>query len=211
MKRRSIRRSGPTVSIRYRTNRQIRAREVRLIGADGSQIGVVPLQEAVRLAQEANLDLVEVAPDAKPPVCRIEDYKKIVYQKKRQAREARKRQHNVEVKEVRVRPNCDQHDFETKMKRARGFLEKGAKIKLTMMFRGREIATKRDRTEIIKKRVLEALGDLAEAEGTMASSVRTATMILSPTKKTAAAAKAKVDENAAAKKREHKEQPPASE
>jgi len=168
---------------RNRTNRDIRAREVRLIGPNGEQVGIVPTREALAKAQEAGLDLVEVAPEAKPPVCKIEDYTKIVYQKKRQAREARKKQKAQEIKEVKVRPNCDPHDFGIKMNRAIKFLDKGMKVKLTMMFRGREIATASQRAQVLKEKVLEALVGHGEMESMSRTTVRTATMLIGPVKK----------------------------
>ena len=155
-----------------------------MIDHEGTQVGVVPLGEGLKIAEENELDLVEVAPEADPPVCRIEDYKKIVYQKKRQMRDARKKQHQTEMKEVRIRPNCDQHDFETKMRKAQGFIDKGHKLKITMMFRGREIATKRDRQEDIKQRVMDMLGEQVDIEALSSSNARTTVMILAP-KKTA--------------------------
>ncbi|MFN0065365.1 MAG: translation initiation factor IF-3, partial [Chlamydiales bacterium] len=125
---------------RLRINRQIRVPNVRVIGADGAQIGIISTREALLLAQEAQLDLVEVAPNASPPVCKIIDYGKFRYDQTKRERESKKAQHQVKVKEIKLKPNIDEHDFQTKLKRARQFLEKGNKVKVTCMFRGREMA-----------------------------------------------------------------------
>lgn len=119
-------------------NYQIRAREVRLINHENQQIGVVAIQEALRMAQEAELDLVEVAPEAKPPVCKIVDFKKVMYEQKRRARDSRKRQKVIEVKEVKMRPSIDKHDYDTKIGHAREFLTEGNKVKITFTYKGRE-------------------------------------------------------------------------
>lgn len=153
---------------------------MRLIGADGSQVGVVPLRDALRAAEEAELDLVEIAPNAEPPVCRIEDYKKVLYEKKKRERAARKKQKTVEIKEVKVRPNIDIHDFEIKMKRAIAFLCDGAKVKVTMMFRGREIPTAEQRAEVLKERVTSMISEFAVIESFSRASVRQKVMILAP-------------------------------
>lgn len=123
-----------------RVNKQIRAPKVRLIDADGSQVGVLPIKEALIKAQEANLDLVEIAPNAQPPVCKIIDYGKYRYDQTKREKESKKSQHQVKVKEVKLKPNIDEHDFMTKFKQARLFLEKGNKVKVTCVFRGREMA-----------------------------------------------------------------------
>lgn len=158
----------------------IRAREVRLIAADGSQAGIVPLRDALRAAEEAELDLVEIAPNAEPPVCRIEDYKKVLYEKKKRERAARKKQKTVEIKEVKVRPNIDPHDFEIKMKRAMAFLCDGAKVKVTMMFRGREIPTAEQRAEVLKEKVTAVISEYGSIESFSRASVRQKVMILAP-------------------------------
>jgi len=122
-----------------RINHRIRAREVRLIDNNGVQVGVVPLGRALEMAEEAGLDLVEVAPQAKPPVCRIMDYGKFKYQKKKRQTEARKRQATVQLKEVKIRYKTDEHDLATKIRQAREFLADGHKVKFMMFFKGREI------------------------------------------------------------------------
>lgn len=121
-------------------NEQIKDREVRLIGKDGEQLGVVPVKEALKLAEQEELDLVKIAPTAKPPVCKIIDYGKYRYELARKEKEAKKKQKVVEIKEIRMSPNIDTNDLNTKMGAARKFLEKGNKVKITLRFRGREMA-----------------------------------------------------------------------
>ena len=121
-------------------NEQIRDREVRLIGPDGAQLGIVSAREAMAKAQEAGLDLVKIAPQAKPPVCKIIDYGKYRYELARKEKEARKKQKTIDVKEVRLSPNIDTNDLKTKVNAARKFIEKGNKVKVTLRFRGREMA-----------------------------------------------------------------------
>lgn len=121
-------------------NEQIRDKEVRLIGEGGEQLGIMPIKDAMQLAQQAELDLVKIAPTAKPPVCKIIDYGKYRYELSRKEKEAKKKQKVIEVKEVRLSPNIDTNDLNTKMGAARKFLEKGDKVKVTLRFRGREMA-----------------------------------------------------------------------
>lgn len=121
-------------------NEQIRDREVRVIGEDGQQLGIMSAKEAMKLAQEAELDLVKIAPTAKPPVCKIIDYGKYRYELARKEKEARKKQKVVELKEVRLSPNIDSNDLNTKINAARKFVTKGNKVKITLRFRGREMA-----------------------------------------------------------------------
>ncbi len=121
-------------------NEQIRDREVRVIGEDGQQLGIMSAKEAMKLAQEAELDLVKIAPTAKPPVCKIIDYGKYRYELARKEKEARKKQKVVELKEVRLSPNIDVNDLNTKINAAKKFLAKGNKVKVTLRFRGREMA-----------------------------------------------------------------------
>ncbi|UUZ86522.1 translation initiation factor IF-3 [Paenibacillus sp. P26] len=121
-------------------NDDIRAKEVRLIGADGEQLGIKPIREAMQIAMDQNLDLVNVAPTAKPPVCRIMDYGKYRYEMQKKEKEARKNQKIVELKEVRLSATIDEHDFQTKLRNVVKFLNEGDKVKLTVRFRGREIA-----------------------------------------------------------------------
>lgn len=122
-----------------RVNEEIRAREVRLINVDNQQLGIVPLREALRIAQEQGLDLVEVSPTAKPPVCRLMDYGKYKYETAKKERESRKRQKVINIKEVKLRLGIEEHDFQVKLRNALRFLQDGDKVKVTIMFRGREI------------------------------------------------------------------------
>ena len=121
-------------------NEQIRDREIRLIGSNGEQLGIMSAREAVKLAEEAELDLVKIAPNAKPPVCKIIDYGKYRYELARKEKEAKKKQKTVEVKEIRLSPNIDTNDLNTKVNAAKKFLSKGNKVKITLRFRGREMA-----------------------------------------------------------------------
>ena len=131
---------------RYKTisdlmiNEQIRDREIRLIGSNGEQLGIMSAREAMKLAEEAELDLVKIAPNAKPPVCKIIDYGKYRYELARKEKEAKKKQKTVEVKEIRLSPNIDTNDLNTKVNAAKKFLSKGNKVKITLRFRGREMA-----------------------------------------------------------------------
>lgn len=122
-----------------RVNRRIRAREVRLIGADGEQLGIVRFEDALRMAEDVGLDLVEVSPQAVPPVCRIMDFGKFKYQRKKRLAEAKKRQVQVQLKEVKIRYKTEEHDLQTKMAQAIKFLQEGNKVKFVMFFRGREV------------------------------------------------------------------------
>ena len=121
-------------------NEQIRDREIRLIGSNGEQLGIMSAREAMKLAEEAELDLVKIAPNAKPPVCKIIDYGKYCYELARKEKEAKKKQKTVEVKEIRLSPNIDTNDLNTKVNAAKKFLSKGNKVKITLRFRGREMA-----------------------------------------------------------------------
>lgn len=123
-----------------RVNEEIRAREVRVISSTGEQLGIMSLREALRRAEEEGLDLVEVAPQAKPPVCRIMDYGKYKYEQSKKEREARKRQRVINVKEIKLRPNIEEHDLQVKVRNINRFLEDGDKVKITVMFRGRELS-----------------------------------------------------------------------
>ena len=144
-------------------NEQIRDKEVRLIGADGEQLGIMSAREAYKLAQEAELDLVKIAPGAKPPVCKIIDYGKYRYELARKEKEARKKQKTVELKEVRLSPNIETNDLNTKMNAARKFISKGNKVKVTLRFRGREMAHVQASKHILDD-FAEALADIAVVE-----------------------------------------------
>ncbi|HQU73299.1 MAG TPA: translation initiation factor IF-3, partial [Calditrichia bacterium] len=131
-------------------NDQIRVPQVRVIGPDGDQLGIMDTRAALRKAEESRLDLVEVAPNATPPVCRIMDFGKYQYEKSKKEKEGRKRTHTVTVKEIRMRPKTDSHDLDTKLKNARKFLEHKDKVKFTVIFRGREMAYQEMGREILE-------------------------------------------------------------
>jgi len=164
-----------------RTNDRIRVPEVRLVGPGGEQVGVVPIEVALRLASEADLDLVEVAPNSKPPVVKIMDYGKFKYEAAQKAKEARRNQANTVLKEVRFRLKIDDHDYETKRKRAEGFLKSGDKVKAMILFRGRE----QSRPEM-GARLLQRFASDMEEFGTVESSPtldgRNMTMVVAPLK-----------------------------
>ena len=124
----------------FRINQRIRVKEVRVIGETGDQLGVLPVEEAIRRAEEAGLDLVEVAPTAVPPVCRIIDFSKFKYEQEKKEKEAKKKQKVVHIKEIRLGPKIGEHDYQFKLKNLEDFLKRGDKVKVTMMFRGREMA-----------------------------------------------------------------------
>ena len=144
-------------------NEQIRDREVRLIGPDGEQVGVVSAREAQKTADEAGLDLVKIAPNAKPPVCKVIDYGKYRYELARKEKDARKKQKTIELKEIRLSPNIDTNDLNTKMNAARKFLSKGNKVKITLRFRGREMAHMNSSKHILDD-IAENLSDVAVVE-----------------------------------------------
>jgi translation initiation factor IF-3 len=155
---------------------------VRLVGPDGSQVGIVSTQEAIRMARDLDLDLVEVAPQATPPVCRIMDYGKYKYERDIRQKEARKKQSKIEVKEIKFRPKIDPHDYATKKGHVERFLRAGARVKVTIMFRGREMA----HTELGRKildRLVEDLTDLAVVEASPKQDGRNMIMVIAPTKK----------------------------
>ncbi|MBF0628715.1 MAG: translation initiation factor IF-3 [Magnetococcales bacterium] len=164
-----------------RINEQIRVPEVRLIDEKGQQVGVVSTYEAMRRATEANQDLVEVAPEARPPVCKIMDYAKFKYQKSVRERLARKKQVRIEIKEIKFRPGTDTHDFDVKLRSMRKFLEDGDKVKCTLRFRGREMAHQELGMALLK-RVEEAVVDLAKVEQVPKLMGRQITMVVAPSK-----------------------------
>ncbi len=144
-------------------NDRIRAPEVRLIGAEGENLGVVPPRQAHAMAQEAGLDLVEISPNAKPPVCKIMDFGKFKYEQQKRESEARKKQKTIEIKEVKFRPNTDTHDYDVKMRNVVKFLENGDKVKVTLRFRGREMAHQYLGRELLE-RVAEDVKELGKVE-----------------------------------------------
>ena len=158
-------------------NEQIRDREVRLIGEDGEQLGIMSSREAMKLAAEANLDLVKIAPTAKPPVCKIIDYGKYKYEQTRKEKEAKKKQKTVEVKEVRLSPNIDTNDLNTKVNNAKKFISKGNKVKVTLRFRGREMAHVQQSKHILDD-FAQMLGDIAVIEKPAKMEGRSMSMVL---------------------------------
>jgi len=176
-----LRRFPISTERRVRVNRQIRISPVRVIGADGEQLGILPVEEALAAAEEQGLDLVEVAPTARPPVVRIMDYGKFKYEEARQARAARKKQHQTQIKEVKMRPMIEPHDFEFKIRHARRFLEEGDKVKVTMMFRGRQITHPELGREVLKE-VAEALQDVGKVESVPSMEGRMMIMVVAPKK-----------------------------
>lgn len=160
-------------------NRQIRISPVRVIGADGSQLGILEVDAALAMAQDLGLDLVEVAAAARPPVVRIMDFGKFKFEQAKQARLAKKKQHVIHLKEVKYRPGIDDHDFETKTRHARRFLEEGNKVKVTLMFRGRQIAHP-ELGKLVVDRVAQELADLSKIESAPAMEGKSMTMILAP-------------------------------
>ena len=162
-------------------NEQIRDKEVRLIGEDGEQLGIMSAKEAMKLAEEAELDLVKIAPGAKPPVCKIIDYGKYRYELARKEKEAKKKQKVVEVKEIRLSPNIDTNDLNTKMNAAKKFLAKGNKVKVTLRFRGREMAHMQHSKHILDDIAAE-LEDVAVVEKAPKVEGRSIAMVLAEKK-----------------------------
>lgn len=146
-----------------RINEEIRAREVRVIGSDGEQLGIMSGREAQQLAYEKHLDLVEIAPTAKPPVCRIMDYGKYRYEQQKREKESRKKQKTFDIKEVKLRPGIEEHDFNVKFKNAVRFLEDGDKVKVTIMFRGRELSHP-ELGEVLLNKIAAQLKEMAVVE-----------------------------------------------
>jgi translation initiation factor IF-3 len=165
-----------------RLNDEITAKEVRLIGADGEQIGVMSAREALQVAEEAELDLVEISPDAKPPVCRIMDYGKFLFEQKKAAAAAKKKQVQMQIKEVKFRPVTDIGDYKIKLRNLIRFLEHGDKCKVTMRFRGREMAHQEIGLELLK-RLENDLAEYGEVESRPMLQGRQMTMVIAPSKK----------------------------
>ena len=158
-------------------NEQIRDREIRLVGEDGSQLGVMSVKEAMKMAEEAGLDLVKIAPTAKPPVCKIVDYGKYRYELARKEKEAKKKQRIIEIKEIRMSPNIDTNDMNTKVTAAKKFITKGNKVKVTLRFRGREMAHMQASRHILED-FAQMLSDVAVVEKAPKVEGRTMTMFL---------------------------------
>lgn len=165
-----------------RINDRIRVESVRLIGPDGEQVGIVPIREALDFADRLNLDLVEVAPMAQPPVCKVMDYGKYRYEQEQKTKEARKRQTTISIKEIKLRPKIDDHDFATKRGHVERFLKNGDKVKLTIMFRGRELVHPH-LGERLLRRMAEELQELGDVESQPNLDGRNMVMMLGPKKR----------------------------
>jgi translation initiation factor IF-3 len=162
-----------------RTNREIRARDVQLIDAEGQNRGVMVMTDALQLAEDAGLDLVEIVPTANPPVCKILDYGKFRFLEQKKAAEARKKQKIVEIKEIKLRPGIDDHDYDVKMRAVRRFFEEGDKVKVTLRFRGREMAHQ-DIGFRLLERVKQETGTIAKVEAEPSLEGRQMVMVLAP-------------------------------
>jgi translation initiation factor IF-3 len=162
-----------------RTNRDIRVREVQLIDHTGHNHGTLPTFDALRIAEEAGLDLVEVAPNSVPPVCKILDYGRFRFNEQKKAAEARKKQKTIEIKEIKLRPGIDKHDYEVKMKAVRGFFEEGDKVKITLRFRGREMAHQELGVKVLDRVKIDT-ADIAKVESEPLLEGRQMIMVLAP-------------------------------
>lgn len=160
-------------------NKGIRASQVRVVGSDGSQIGIMPIEEALKIAGEETLDLVEVSPDAEPPVCKIMDFGKFKYELTKKKQEAKRKQKTTQIKEIKVRPKTDDHDLATKVKHIEKFLSKNDKVKVTLFFRGREVILKEQANTVLKKLVTMTEG-FAQVEQEPKYEGRVITMLLGP-------------------------------
>jgi len=165
-----------------RINRQIHANKVRVISKEGKQIGVLNVNDAQKIAEEDGLDLVEIAPNATPPVCKIIDYSKFRYQQLKKEKESKKAQHQVKIKEIKFKPNIDTHDFLTKEKHAKEFIEKGFKVRITCVFRGREMLHTELGEKVVKK-ILEDLQDIAIVEAPLKLRGKNLSIVLAPMSK----------------------------
>jgi translation initiation factor IF-3 len=201
------------ISAEPRINERIRVPEVRLVGPNGEQVGVVRIEEALKLAAESDLDLVEVAPDSKPPVCKLMDFGKFKYESALKAREARKNQVNTVIKEMKLRPKIDPHDYETKKGHVARFLKAGDKVKITIMFRGREQSRPELGFRLLKK-LADDVAELGWVEYSPKQDGRNMIMVLGPHKKKAEAmaeAKAKGDAEKSARRRDREVEEQADE
>ncbi|MFZ5995208.1 MAG: translation initiation factor IF-3 [Thermodesulfobacteriota bacterium] len=168
-----------SIEKKVRINWQIRAKEVRLIGADGTQLGIKPLEEALKLAEAEGFDLVEIAPTAQPPVCRVMDYGKFKYEQSKKIQLAKKKQVVIQVKEVKFRPKTDEHDYQFKLRHIRRFLEDKDKVKVSIRFRGREIAFS-DQAVTILNRIRAEIEDIGKIEYEPKMEGRDMVMIVAP-------------------------------
>lgn len=164
---------------RVRVNDQIRISEVRVIDPEGKQLGILPTQEALRMAEEMELDLVEIAPTSRPPVCKIMDYGKFKYEQSKKARESRKRQHTAHLKEIKIRPKIEEHDLEFKLRNAEQFLVNKDKVKLTVVFRGREMEHMELGRNLLD-RIINRLSDIAVIEKDAVQVGRMISVIIGP-------------------------------
>ncbi|MBC7107156.1 MAG: translation initiation factor IF-3 [Firmicutes bacterium] len=178
-----------SITKEFRVNEEIRAREIRVVDPEGKQLGIMSAREALRLAEELQLDLVEVAPQARPPVCRLMDFGRYKYEQSKREREARKRQRSVELKEIKFRPRIEEHDFRVKLRNATRFLNDGDKVKVTIIFRGREIVHTQ-LGEQLMNRLASELAELATVERAPRLEGRQMVMILAPRKSERSAAHA---------------------
>lgn len=169
----------PAITKDFRINEEIKAREVRVVDTEGNQIGIIPVKDALRLAEERQLDLVEIAPVAKPPVCKLMDYGKYKYEQSKREKEARKRQRIISVKEVKLRPNIEDHDFEVKARNVARFLKGGDKVKATIMFRGREIVHTQLGQQLLK-RLADHVKDFSTIERQPKLEGKNMIMVLAP-------------------------------
>jgi translation initiation factor IF-3 len=160
-------------------NKQIRSPKVRVIGSDGNQLGILGITEAIQMAENEGLDLVEIAPTAVPPVCKIIDYGKFRYQQTKKEKESKKAQHQSKLKEIKVKPNIDEHDFQVKLKKARSFIEDGDKVRVTCVFRGREIL-RAEYGQGIVSRFCEGMQDIASAESPAKMFGKSLSLVLAP-------------------------------
>ncbi len=160
-------------------NKGIRATEVRVIGSDGEQAGIMPIEEALRVAQSEALDLVEVSPDAKPPVCKIMDHGKFKYELTKKKQEAKRKQKTSQIKEIKVRPKTDNHDLATKVRHVEKFINNNDKVKITLVFRGREFMLKDQANKVLEK-VVELTKEFAQVEQYPKFEGRVITMLLGP-------------------------------
>lgn len=172
-------REGTNISKDLRINDQIRAKKVRVVLEDGEQLGIMDIRDAIRAAEERNLDLVEIAPTATPPVCRVMNYGKYKYEQSKRERESRKNQKVIDVKELRITPTTDTHDLEVKTNRAKEFLSRGDKVKFSVRFRGREIVHSHLGQEMLKD-IAEKLSDMADLERAPKLEGHSMVMILAP-------------------------------
>ena len=179
MLRREVKISKRVKQDQTRVNKGIRASEVRVIGSEGGQIGIMSVAEALRIAESEDLDLVEVSPDARPPVCKIMDHGKYKYELTKKKQEAKRKQKSVQIKEIKVRPKTDDHDLATKVRHLEKFISNGDKVKITLVFRGREFML-REQANIILEKIVDMTQDFAQVEQFPKFEGRVITMLLGP-------------------------------